>query len=37
MLKQLKRPCVFDGRNQYDRAKMRGLGFEYHQIGAEPL
>jgi UDPglucose 6-dehydrogenase len=29
----LKAPLVFDGRNIYDPALMRSLGFEYHGIG----
>jgi len=29
----LKRPLVIDGRNIYDPAKMKQLGFEYHSIG----
>ena len=29
----LKRPIVVDGRNLYDPAKMRGLGFTYLSIG----
>jgi UDPglucose 6-dehydrogenase len=29
----LKRPVVIDGRNLYDPAKMRGLGFTYLSIG----
>ncbi|HEX8724925.1 MAG TPA: UDP-glucose/GDP-mannose dehydrogenase family protein [Gemmatimonadaceae bacterium] len=31
--KALKRPIVVDGRNLYDPAKMRALGFEYASIG----
>jgi UDPglucose 6-dehydrogenase len=30
---ELKRPIVVDGRNLYDPAKMRGLGFTYRSIG----
>ena len=30
---QLKRPIVIDGRNLYDPAKMRALGFIYASIG----
>jgi UDPglucose 6-dehydrogenase len=29
----MKRPVVIDGRNLYDPAKMRSLGFTYHSIG----
>jgi UDPglucose 6-dehydrogenase len=29
----LKRPVVVDGRNLYDPAKMRALGFTYYSIG----
>ena len=29
----LKSPVVVDGRNLYDTAKMRGLGFTYASIG----
>jgi len=29
----LKRPVIIDGRNLYDPAKMRALGFTYHSIG----
>jgi UDPglucose 6-dehydrogenase len=33
-LKQaLKTPAIFDGRNLYDPAMVRGLGFEYFPIG----
>ncbi|MRD47254.1 UDP-glucose/GDP-mannose dehydrogenase family protein [Caenimonas koreensis] len=29
----LKAPVIFDGRNLYDPALLRGRGFEYHAIG----
>ena len=29
----LKQKIIFDGRNQYDRAKLESKGFEYHNIG----
>jgi UDPglucose 6-dehydrogenase len=29
----LVRPIVIDGRNLYDPAKMRALGFTYRSIG----
>jgi UDPglucose 6-dehydrogenase len=29
----MRRPVVIDGRNIYDPARMRRLGFEYHGIG----
>ncbi|MGV7931020.1 MAG: UDP-glucose dehydrogenase family protein [Spirochaetota bacterium] len=29
----LKQPLIFDGRNQYDPAKMKELGFTYYCIG----
>jgi UDPglucose 6-dehydrogenase len=32
----MKRPLVVDGRNLYDPAKMRQLGFQYHSIGRDP-
>lgn len=31
--KQLKNPIIFDGRNQYNHARMVNDGFEYFQIG----
>ncbi|QLG46705.1 UDP-glucose dehydrogenase family protein [Costertonia aggregata] len=31
--KQLKQPIIFDGRNQYNHARMLKNGFEYYQIG----
>jgi UDPglucose 6-dehydrogenase len=33
MKARLKTPLIFDGRNQYNAATLRKLGFEYHQIG----
>jgi UDPglucose 6-dehydrogenase len=30
---RLKVPAIFDGRNLYDPAVLRGLGFEYYAIG----
>jgi UDPglucose 6-dehydrogenase len=30
---RLKTPAIFDGRNLYDAAALRGLGFEYYPIG----
>jgi UDPglucose 6-dehydrogenase len=29
----LKRPLIFDGRNIYEPAKMKSMGFEYYGIG----
>lgn len=29
----MRQPLIFDGRNQYDPAHVRGLGFEYYGIG----
>src|SRR5262245_11895121 len=33
MKKALRRPLVIDGRNLYNAARMRLLGFQYHGIG----
>ncbi len=33
----LKKPIIFDGKNQYDKYDMQKRGFEYHQIGARTL
>ncbi len=30
---KLKTPAIFDGRNLYDPAVLKGLGFEYYPIG----
>src|SRR5215831_14619163 len=32
---RLKQPVIFDGRNLYEPADVRRLGFEYHPIGRE--
>lgn len=31
--KLLKTPVIFDGRNQYDKKRMKKYGFTYYQIG----
>ena len=33
--KRLETPVIFDGRNQYDKNRLKSLGFEYHQIGVK--
>lgn len=33
MLKAMKTPVLFDGRNIYDPTRMRAMGFEYYGIG----
>ena len=33
--KQLKKPIIFDGRNQYNAFNLAEEGFEYHQIGKD--
>ncbi|MBS0262453.1 MAG: UDP-glucose/GDP-mannose dehydrogenase family protein [Planctomycetes bacterium] len=33
MLKQMRTPVIFDGRNLYEPAKMKALGFDYSGIG----
>ena len=35
--KRLNKPVIFDGRNQYNTDKMKGLGFEYFQIGVQAI
>ncbi len=35
MKKRLNTPIFFDGRNQFDKAHMQDMGFEYFQIGAQ--
>jgi UDPglucose 6-dehydrogenase len=31
--RRLAAPVIFDGRNLYEPAAVRALGFEYHPIG----
>ncbi len=33
IVRALKRPVIFDGRNLYDPACLRRIGIEYHCIG----
>ena len=33
MKRRLRRPVIFDGRNQYDPDALHALGFEYYCIG----
>ena len=33
----LRQPVIFDGRNLYERRKMRELGFTYYSIGRPPV
>jgi len=33
MVKRLKKPVIFDGRNQYDMNILNEFGFEYYQMG----
>ena len=35
IVKLLKQPVIFDGRNQYDKKRLERYGIEYHQIGAK--
>lgn len=37
IVKQLKEPVIFDGRNQYSRESMTRHGINYYQIGVRPL
>jgi UDPglucose 6-dehydrogenase len=37
MKRLLKQPVIFDGRNLYEPADMRELGFVYHSIGRAPV
>ena len=33
----LKTPVIFDGRNQYDGARVKDYGIDYYQIGVRPV
>lgn len=33
----LKTPIIFDGRNQYDGARVKDYGIDYYQIGVRPV
>lgn len=33
IVKQLKQPVILDGRNQYDKERLKKLGIQYYQIG----
>ncbi len=35
MKKRMNSPVIFDGRNQYNKDKLKEYGFEYHQIGVK--
>jgi UDPglucose 6-dehydrogenase len=37
MRKLMRRPVIFDGRNLYQRHRMRELGFQYYAIGRPPV
>jgi UDPglucose 6-dehydrogenase len=37
MLRLMKAPVVFDGRNIYDPTVMRSAGFTYYCIGKQPV
>jgi UDPglucose 6-dehydrogenase len=37
MRQLMKHPVVFDGRNIYDPAEMRQLGFTYYSVGRRPV
>ena len=34
---KLKTPVLFDGRNQFDKNRMKNIGIEYHQIGVKKI
>lgn len=35
IVKLLRQPIIFDGRNQYDRKRLKKTGIEYYQIGVK--
>ena len=37
MVRRMRSPTIFDGRNLYVPAEMRARGFEYHSIGREAV